>query len=90
MRRAVERISAIVMSAVSSVSTPGVLVTVMPRRNAEVTSMLSTPVPKLAINLSASPAWAIMWALISSVMVGTRTSASFIASTSSASDSGAS
>ena len=31
-RRAVERISAIVMSAVSSVRTPGVLVTVMPRR----------------------------------------------------------
>ena len=33
-RRAVDRISAIVMSAVSSVRTPGVLVTVMPRRSA--------------------------------------------------------
>jgi len=39
IRRAVLRISAIVMSAVSSVSTLGVLVTVTPRRNAEVTSM---------------------------------------------------
>ena len=39
-----------VMSAVSSVSTPGVLVTVMPRRSAEVTSILSTPLPKLAIS----------------------------------------
>ena len=39
IRRAVARISAIVMSAVSSVSTPGVLVTVMPRRSAEVTSI---------------------------------------------------
>jgi hypothetical protein len=38
-RRAVDRISAIVMSAVSSVSTPGVLVTIMPRRKAEVTSI---------------------------------------------------
>jgi hypothetical protein len=38
-RRAVERISAIVISAVSSVNTPGVLVTVMPRRSALVTSM---------------------------------------------------
>ena len=38
-RRAVERISAIVMSAVSSVRTPGVLVTVMPRRSALVTSI---------------------------------------------------
>ena len=53
MRRAAARISAIVMSAVSSVSTPGVLVTVMPRRSAEVTSILSTPVPKLAISFSA-------------------------------------
>ena len=38
-RRAVERISAMVMSAVSSVRTPGVLVTVMPRRSALVTSI---------------------------------------------------
>ena len=40
-----------VMSAVSSVSTPGVLVTVMPRATAAATSMLSTPLPKLAISL---------------------------------------
>ncbi len=38
------------MSAVSSVMTPGVLVTVMPRRSALVTSMWSTPLPKLAIS----------------------------------------
>ena len=41
-----------VMSAVSSVSTPGVLVTVMPRCSAVATSILSTPLPKLAISLS--------------------------------------
>ena len=46
-----------VMSAVSSVSTPGVLVTVMPRCSAVATSILSTPLPKLAISLSCSPAW---------------------------------
>ena len=45
-----------VMSAVSSVSTPGVLVTVMPRATAAATSMLSTPLPKLAISLSRRPA----------------------------------
>ena len=45
-----------VMSAVSSVSTPGVLVTVMPRCTAVATSILSTPLPKLAISLSCSPA----------------------------------
>ena len=38
-RRATARISAIVMSAVSSVRTPGVLVTVIERRNAEATSI---------------------------------------------------
>ena len=38
-RLAVDRISAMVMSAVSSVRTPGVLVTVMPRRSALVTSI---------------------------------------------------
>ena len=41
-----------VMSAVSSVSTFGVLVTVMPRACAAVTSILSTPLPKLAISFS--------------------------------------
>ena len=44
-RRGTARISAIVMSAVSSVRTPGVLVTVMPRDNAVATSMWSTPLP---------------------------------------------
>jgi hypothetical protein len=44
--------SAMVMSAVSSVRTPGVLVTVMPRCSAVATSILSTPLPKLAISLS--------------------------------------
>ena len=50
-RRGTARISAMVMSAVSSVSTFGVLVTVMPRACAAVTSILSTPLPKLAIML---------------------------------------
>ena len=59
-RRGTERISAIVMSAVSSVSTFGVLVTVMPRFTAASTSMLSTPLPKLAISFSRSPACAII------------------------------
>jgi hypothetical protein len=40
------------MSAVSSVSTPGVLVTVMPLLGAASTSIWSTPLPKLAISLS--------------------------------------
>ena len=48
-----------VMSAVSSVSTPGVLVTVMPRALAAATSMWSTPAPKLAISFSCGPAAAI-------------------------------
>ena len=85
-RRAVDRINAIVMSAVSSVRTPGVLVTVMPRRSALVTSMWSTPLPKLAISFICSPAWAIIAELIGSVMVGTTTSASRIASPISACD----
>src|SRR5271165_6427186 len=87
-RRAVERISAMVMSAVSSVSTPGVLVTVIPRLSALVTSIWSTPLPKFAISFICSPAWATIAALIVSVMVGTRTSASRIASTISAWDIG--
>ncbi len=41
-----------VMSAVSSVRTFGVLVTVMPRAWAAITSILSTPLPKLAISRS--------------------------------------
>jgi hypothetical protein len=54
-RRGTERISAIVMSAVSSVSTLGVLVTVMPRLTAASTSMLSTPLPKFAISFRRRP-----------------------------------
>ena len=89
-RRGTERISAIVMSAVSSVSTFGVLVTVMPRFTAASTSILSTPLPKLAISFSRSPACAIISPSMRSVTVGTSTSAAFIASTSSACVSGAS
>ena len=55
-RRGTIRISAMVMSAVSSVRTPGVLVTVMPCSTALATSILSTPLPKFAISLSWSPA----------------------------------
>jgi hypothetical protein len=73
-----------VMSAVSSVRTPGVLVTVMPRPVAAVTSMLSTPLPKLAISFSRSPALARTAASTRSVTVGTSTSAIFAASASSA------
>ena len=57
-RRGTARISAMVMSAVSSVSTPGVLVTVMPRLNAVATSIWSKPLPKLAISLSRVPGFA--------------------------------
>jgi hypothetical protein len=71
-----------VMSAVSSVSTPGVLVTVMPLAVAVSTSILSTPVPKLAISLSWSPACMMTDLSILSVTVGTSTSAFFTASTS--------
>ncbi len=83
IRRAQARISASVMSAVSSVSTPGVLVTVMPRAVAVSTSMLSTPVPKLAISFSCSPAWFSTALSMRSVTVGISTSASFTAATSS-------
>ena len=73
-----------VMSAVSSVSTPGVLVTVMPRDRAPCTSMWSTPLPKLAMSFSFSPACARTEESILSVMVGTRMSALLTASVSSA------
>ncbi len=63
-----------VMSAVSSVRTPGVLVTVMPRLRAVSRSMLSTPVPKLAISRSCGPAWEITARSMRSVTVGTSTS----------------
>ncbi len=72
-----------VMSAVSSVRTPGVLVTVMPRLSAVATSILSTPLPKLAISLSLSPALASTDASMRSVTVGTSTSALFTVSASS-------
>ncbi len=64
-----------VMSAVSSVKTFGVLVTVMPRACAASTSMLSTPLPKLAIRRSLQSGWLTMSALMWSVTVGTRMSA---------------
>ena len=87
-RRATAMISAMVMSAVSSVRTPGVLVTVMPRASAACTSMLSTPLPKFAISLRFGPACASTEASISSVTVGTSTSASLTASARSAGDIG--
>jgi hypothetical protein len=52
-RRGTAGISAMVMSAVSSVRTPGVLVTVMPRCSAVATSILSTPLPKSGDQLPA-------------------------------------
>ena len=73
-----------VMSAVSSVSTPGVLVTMMPRTRAVSRSMLSTPLPKLAISFNCGPAWERRDRSIRSVTVGTRTCAVFTASASSA------
>src|SRR5262245_55130374 len=83
-RRGTARISAMVISAVSSVSTSGVLVTIMPRTRAVSRSTLSTPVPKLAISLSCGPAWEIKDRSIRSVTVGTRTCAVLTASASSA------
>src|SRR5665213_206475 len=83
-RRGTARISAMVMSAVSSVRTPGVLVTVMPRCTAVTTSILSTPLPKLAISLSCSPDLESTAVSIRSVTVGTSTSAVFTASANSA------
>ncbi len=70
-------------SAVSSVSTPGVLVTVMPRCTALCTSILSTPAPNWAIRRNWSPARAMIRPSSLSVTVGTSTSAVCIASTSS-------
>ena len=54
-RRGTASIRAMAMSAVSSVRTPGVLVTVMPRCRAVFRSMWSTPVPKEAISRSCGP-----------------------------------
>src|SRR6202795_2422415 len=79
-RRGTARISAMVISAVSSVRTFGVLVTVMPRAWAAVTSILSTPLPKLAISFSLQSGCLSTSSLISSVTVGTSTSAERTAS----------
>ena len=83
-RRAVARMRALLMSAVSSVCTPGVLVTVMPRSRAAATSILSTPVPKVAISFRSSPAWLRTPLSMRSVTVGTSTWADLTASISSA------
>ena len=69
-----------VMSAVSSVRTPGVFVTVTPRSTAVATSILSTPAPKFAIKRSCSPACDRILESIRSVTVGTSTSARLTAS----------
>ena len=61
------------MSAVSSVRTLGVLVTVMPCLAAATTSILSVPLPKLAMSLRLGPAAWMISSAIWSVMVGTRT-----------------
>ena len=79
-RRGTARISAMVMSAVSSVRTFGVLVTVMPRACAAATSILSTPLPKFAINRSLQSGCLSRSSLIVSVTVGTSTSAERTAS----------
>ena len=84
------RMSAMVMSAVSSVRTPGVFVTMMPRLRAVSRSILSTPVPKLAISFSCGPAWEMTARSMRSVTVGTSTSAALAACTRSAWDMGAS
>ena len=76
------------MSAVSSVNTLGVLVTMMPRAVAAGTSILSTPLPKLAMSLREGPAAAMSSASISSVTVGTNTSAVAIAAASASRDIG--
>ena len=55
-RRGTASMSAMVMSAVSSLSTFGVLVTVSPFLVAATTSILSTPLPKLAMSLRFGPA----------------------------------
>ena len=78
-RRGTARIMAIVMSAVSSVKTVGVLVTVMARLCAASRSILSTPAPKLAINFSRRLGKPSSSSSIRSATVGTKTSAISIA-----------
>ena len=82
MRRGTARIRPIVMSAVSSVRTPGVLVTVTPRETQACTSILSTPTPNCAIRRKRSPALASVRPSIRSVTVGTSTSQRWAASAS--------
>ena len=82
-RRGTARISAMVMSAVSSVSTPGVLVTMMLRLRAVSRSILSTPVPNWAISFKSGPAWLSTPRSMRSVTVGTSTLAVLTASISS-------
>jgi hypothetical protein len=77
-----------VMSAVSSVSTPGVLVTMMLRFRAVSRSILSTPVPNWAISLRSDPAWLSTPRSMRSVTVGTSTLAVFTASISSSRENG--
>jgi hypothetical protein len=72
-----------VMSAVSSVSTPGVLVTVMPLAVAVSTSILSTPVAEIGDQLELVASLHDDDLSILSVTVGTSTSAFCTASTSS-------
>ncbi len=79
-RRGTASINAMVMSAVSSVRTFGVLVTVMPRAWAAITSILSTPLPKLAISFSLQSGCLSSSSLMISVTVGTRISAERTAS----------
>ncbi len=81
MRREAAMIRPMVRSAVSSVSTPGVLVTMIPRALAAATSMWSKPTPKLAISFSCGPAFSIRAAGRRSVMVQARTSARCMAAT---------
>ncbi len=64
------------MSAVSSVSTSGVLVTVSPRALAASMSMLLKPTPKFAMILARSGSTASTSAVTLSVTVGSRPSAS--------------
>ena len=79
-RRGTARISAMVMSAVSSVSTPGVLVTVMPRASAACDVDVVDAVAEIGDQLEVRPAWASTSASIWSVTVGTSTSAVLTAS----------
>jgi hypothetical protein len=58
MRRGTARISAMVMSAVSSVSTPGVLVTVMPRGKAPPHVDIVDAVAEIGDQLQLGAAWA--------------------------------